>query len=98
MNEFVESMAQVVTGVTVVTVKDERDDSEATYEPPGLSVRKTTALTPSRRAARSAAQMVSEPIALPPPSGLRPSRIAPLPRTGAPAGARKHNRAPPISP
>ncbi|MET8050843.1 flavin reductase family protein [Streptosporangium sp. NPDC005286] len=26
MNEFVESMAQVVTGVTVVTVKDERDD------------------------------------------------------------------------
>ncbi|MEU4410876.1 flavin reductase family protein [Streptosporangium sp. NPDC023963] len=26
MNEFVESMAQVVTGVTVVTVKDGRDD------------------------------------------------------------------------
>lgn len=30
MNEFVEAMAQVPTGVTVVTVKDERDDVGAT--------------------------------------------------------------------
>ncbi|MEV8634013.1 flavin reductase family protein [Streptosporangium sp. NPDC051023] len=30
MNEFIEAMAQVPTGVTVVTVKDERDDVGAT--------------------------------------------------------------------
>src|SRR5260221_13250156 len=56
-------------------------ESEATYEPPGLFTRSTMALTRgSAVAARRAAVMLSEPIAVP-VSGLRPFRprlIAPV--------------------
>jgi hypothetical protein len=50
--------------------------SEATYDPPGLSTRKITAWTSSSsRAARSAAETVSDPIA-DPESGLKPPGAA----------------------
>ncbi len=79
------SPIEMITGLPALRVSttSRQMASEATYEPPGLSTRNTTALTlSSRRAARKAAQIVSEPMAPPPPSGLRPlrpRRIMPLP-------------------